>query len=212
MKRVLDVLREDFSSPAPKKAAARASAAPAPCSSMGSPVNSCLVPAAHLDGVDVMTIEAVSRRHAPPAAGGVCGAGRRAVRHLHAGDDHGGARRPKVRRRPRSRKRWPGTCAVVRDMKRSIGRSRRVGLARRVGRVGDDAAIVVALAASSRGVGRRAAHAARRRAADADCRMHRRLRQPAFRHWRRSSASSTSGRSRSFAALPPTVARCGSAR
>ena len=60
MKRVLDVLREDCGSPAPKKAAARASAAPAPCSSTALPVNSCLVPAAHLDGADVMTIEGVA--------------------------------------------------------------------------------------------------------------------------------------------------------
>ena len=93
MKRLLDVLREDVRPrPARRKAAAKASAARARCWSTARPVNSCLVPVAQVDG------RARRRRSRGCATATRCSSafvdrGRRAVRHLHAGDDPGGASR-----------------------------------------------------------------------------------------------------------------------
>ena len=52
------------------------------------PVNSCLIPLAHAGRTRVTTIEGLGGRH--PLQRAFVGARRRAVRHLHAGDDHGG--------------------------------------------------------------------------------------------------------------------------
>ncbi|MCK7502655.1 MAG: molybdopterin-dependent oxidoreductase [Desulfobacterales bacterium] len=55
----------------------------------GKAVNACLMLAVEADGREVTTIEGLGqRRRAAPAAGGVPQARRRAVRLLHAGDDH----------------------------------------------------------------------------------------------------------------------------
>ena len=91
-------------SPAPRRAAARASAARARVLLDGEAVNSCLVAVGQCDGRTVTTVEGLAR-------GDVLHAGaararrvrRRAVRHLHAG--HRGLRGARRRSRPRARAR-----------------------------------------------------------------------------------------------------------
>ena len=60
MKRVLDVLREDLQLTGTKEGCGEGECGACTVLIDGLPVNSCLVPAAHLDGVEVTTIEAVS--------------------------------------------------------------------------------------------------------------------------------------------------------
>jgi carbon-monoxide dehydrogenase small subunit len=60
MKRVLDVLREDLALTGTKEGCGEGECGACTVLIDGLPVNSCLVPAAHLDGAEVTTIEAVS--------------------------------------------------------------------------------------------------------------------------------------------------------
>ena len=96
----------------------RASAARARVLVDGELVNSCLVAAAAGDGARSRRSRA-SRATTRPArrAAGVPRARRRAVRHLHAGHDPGGARaaraRPAADRERRPRRRSPATCAAA---------------------------------------------------------------------------------------------------
>jgi aerobic-type carbon monoxide dehydrogenase small subunit (CoxS/CutS family) len=60
MKRVLDVLREDVGLTGTKEGCGEGECGACTILLDGVPVNSCLVPAAHLDGVEVTTIEGVA--------------------------------------------------------------------------------------------------------------------------------------------------------
>jgi aerobic carbon-monoxide dehydrogenase small subunit len=60
MKRVLDVLREDLALTGTKEGCGEGECGACTVLIDGLAVNSCLIPVAHLDGVDVTTIEGVS--------------------------------------------------------------------------------------------------------------------------------------------------------
>ena len=88
---LLDALRERCSSPARRRAATTASAAPAPCTSTAGACFSCLTLAVVPDGGRHDDRGARPGRHAASAAAGVHRSRRFPVRLLHAGTDHVGA-------------------------------------------------------------------------------------------------------------------------
>jgi aerobic carbon-monoxide dehydrogenase small subunit len=68
MKRLLDVLREDCRLTGTKEGCGEGECGACTVLVDGAPVNSCLVPAAHVDRTRVTTIEGLGRRHPLPRA------------------------------------------------------------------------------------------------------------------------------------------------
>ena len=87
MARLLDVLREDCGLTGTKEGCGEGECGACTVLIDGDPVCSCIVPFSQVDAAEVVTIEGTWRRSSPPAL--LHERGRRAVRDLHAGDDHG---------------------------------------------------------------------------------------------------------------------------
>ena len=68
LKRLLDVLREDCGLTGTKEGCGEGECGACTVLVDGAPVNSCLVPAAHVDRARVTTIEGLGRRHRLPRA------------------------------------------------------------------------------------------------------------------------------------------------
>ena len=124
-RRLLDVLRDDLELSGRSSPAARAPAAPAPCSLDGRPVNSCLLLAAAAEG----TRSSRSRGSRPDGrrrTGGIRRGGRPPVRLLHAGPGRERDRSARARAAAEPEQiheRWRGTSAAAAPIRRSSARS-----------------------------------------------------------------------------------------
>ena len=103
LKRLLDVLREDCGLAGTKEGCGEGECGACTVLLDGAPVNSCLVPLAHVRGRKVTTIEGLRSR----VARGSRARGRNAVRHLHAGNRDGRGR-ARAEAQPGARARGPG--------------------------------------------------------------------------------------------------------